>query len=47
MADGNVWTDILPKECVLLVNFQLNENKKLANERYRYLKDTYEKLKES
>ena len=32
----------LPKECILLVNFQLNENNKLANATYKYLKDTYE-----
>ena len=47
VAGGNVWTDTLPKECILLVNFQLNENNKLANETYKYLKDTYGKLKES
>ena len=47
MPGGNVWTDTLPKECILLVNFELNENNKLANETYKYLKDTYGKLKES
>ena len=47
VAGGNLWTDTLPKECILLVSFQLNENNKLANETYKYLKDTYGKLKES
>jgi len=37
----------LPKECILLVNFQLNENNMLANATFKYLKDTYEKLKQS
>ena len=36
-----------PKECILLVNFQLNKTNKLADETYKYLKDTYGKLKES
>ena len=47
VSGGNVWTDKLPKECILLVNFELNENNKLANETYKYPKDTYGKLKES
>ena len=44
VAGGNVWTDTLPKECILLVNFELTENNKLTNETYKYLKDTYGKL---
>ena len=44
-AGGYVWTDTLPKECILLVNFQLTENNKLANETCKYLKDNVWKTK--
>ena len=35
------------RECILLVNFNLTENNKIANEAYKYLKNTYGKLKDS
>lgn len=47
VAGENVWTFTLPKECLLVANFQLTENNKLANETCKYFKDTYGKLKGS
>ena len=46
LKDGTVWTDTLPKGCILLVDFKLNSNNKLNNETCKYLKETYKNIRE-
>ena len=45
--NGAVWTNILPKTCILLVDFSLDKNCKLPNEIKKYLQDTYQRLKKN
>ena len=37
----------LPLGCIVLVDFKLNDNNKLSNETYKYLKEAYKKLQEN
>lgn len=47
LSGENLWTDTLPKECILLVNFELNASNKLESNTYKFLKETYKKAKEN
>ena len=42
----NNWTDNLPNGCILLVDFHLDEENKLTNETYKYLRKTYQDLED-
>ena len=44
LSNGELWTDRLLSECILLVAFKLNDTNKLPYETYRYLRDTYQEL---
>lgn len=44
LPNGENWTDNLPTGCILLVDFQLDEENKLTNETYKYLRKTYQDL---
>ena len=44
LPNGNNWTDNLPNGCILLVDFHLDEENKLTNETYKYLRKTYQDL---
>lgn len=46
LSNGDIWTDTLPKSCILLVDFVLDGNNKLSHETYKYLKKTYQTLRE-
>ena len=46
LPNGNNWTDNLPNGCILLVDFHLDEENKLTNETYKYLRKTYQDLEE-
>ena len=46
LSSGDIWTDTLPKSCILLVDFVLDGNNKLPHETYKYLKETYKTLRE-
>ncbi|XP_068675637.1 uncharacterized protein [Montipora foliosa] len=45
LSNGDTWTDILPKSCILLVAFVFDEKNKLPHETYKYLKETYKTLR--
>ena len=46
LSNGDIWTDTLPKSCRLLVHFVLDGKSKLPHETYKYLKETYQTLRE-
>lgn len=39
------WKNVLPKTCILLVDFQLDSSNKLESETIKYLRDKYKSLK--
>ena len=47
LQNGKPWTNTLPKECILLVDFELDGKNMLASETYKYLRKTYKKLNET
>ena len=44
MLGDHPWTDTLPKTCILLVDFKLNDSNKLESETVRYLRQAYQNL---
>ena len=42
LSNGAIWTDTLPKSCILLVQFVLDGKNRLPHETHKYLWETYQ-----
>ena len=47
LQSNQPWTDVLPKNCILLANFELEDNNRIGAGTKKYLQQQYKRLKET